>query len=59
MGEFNRAVDVGLGTGLPAERPLKDPADAGEDAIGTGKGLEDEDPSPGVDMVVTPLFIDV
>jgi hypothetical protein len=51
-GEDNRAVEVALGTGLPDNRPLCDP---GEDAIGTGRGREEGDPtSLGVDIV--PLF---
>jgi hypothetical protein len=48
-GEANRAVDVALGTGLPDERPLFEP---GEEAIGTGRGLEGEAPSLGVDIVL-------
>jgi hypothetical protein len=49
-GEANRAVEAALGTGLPEERPLLEP---GDDAIGTGRGREDEAPSLGVDMAVS------
>ena len=55
-GEFNRAVDAALGAGLPAERPRYDPVEAGEEAIGTGRGREDDVPFCGVDMVVSSLF---
>jgi hypothetical protein len=47
-GEANRAVDVALGTGLPDRRPRNDP---GEEDIGTGRGLEEDSPSLGVDIV--------
>jgi len=49
-GEASRAVEVALGTGLPDKRPLFEP---GEDAIGTGRGRDDDGdpPSRGVDMV--------
>jgi hypothetical protein len=47
-GEANRAIDAALGTGLPAVRPRNDP---GEEDIGTGRGLEEDSPFPGVDMV--------
>jgi hypothetical protein len=47
-GEANRAVDVARGTGLPVERPRNDP---GEDDIGTGRGLEDNSPLLGVDIL--------
>jgi len=46
-GEANRAVEAALGTGLPEERPLLEP---GDDAIGTGRGREDDGPSWGVDI---------
>lgn len=49
-GEANRAVDAALGTGLPAERPRNDP-DPGEEDIGTGRGLEEDSPFFGVDIV--------
>ena len=42
-GEANRAVEAALGSGLPVERPLFEPAEAGEDAIGTGRGREEVD----------------
>ena len=48
-GEANRAVEAALGTGLPAERPRKE---AGEEAIGTGRGLEEDSPFRGVDIVL-------
>lgn len=48
-GEANRAVDVALGTGLSDERPRFEP---GEEAIGTGRGQEEDSPSRGVDMVL-------
>jgi len=48
-GEANRAIDVALGTGLPAERPRFEP---GEEAIGTGRGLEEDTPSLGVDILL-------
>jgi hypothetical protein len=47
-GEANRAVDAALGIGLPAVRPRNDP---GEEDIGTGRGLEEDSPSLGVDIV--------
>jgi hypothetical protein len=47
-GEANRAIDAALGTGLPAVRPRNDP---GEEDIGTGRGLAEDSPFPGVDMV--------
>ena len=47
-GEANRAIEAALGTGLPAVRPRNDP---GEEDIGTGRGLEEDSPFPGVDMV--------
>jgi len=47
-GEANLAVDAARGTGLPAERPRKDP---GEEDIGTGRGLEEDSPFLGVDIV--------
>lgn len=43
-GEANLAVEVALGTGLPAERPLNEPGEDGDEAIGTGRGLEDDAP---------------
>ena len=49
-GEANRAVEAALGTGLPEVRPLLEP---GDDAIGTGRGREDEAPSRGVDMAAS------
>jgi hypothetical protein len=48
-GEANRAVDVALGIGLPTARPRFDP---GEEAIGTGRGLEEDSLSLGVDMML-------
>lgn len=47
-GEASRAVDAALGTGLPDRRPRNDP---GEEDIGTGRGLEDDSPFFGVDIV--------
>jgi hypothetical protein len=47
-GEANLAVDVALGTGLPAERPRNDP---GEEDIGTGRGLDEDSPSLEDDIV--------
>lgn len=41
-GEDNRAIEAALGTGLPDCRPRDDP---GEDAIGTGRGREEGDPT--------------
>lgn len=54
-GEANRAVDAALGIGLPATRPLVEPGEAGEDAIGTGRGCVEDEPSLGADMVAPPL----
>jgi hypothetical protein len=47
-GEANLAVEAALGTGLPLERPRKEP---GEEDIGTGRGLEEDSPFLGVDIV--------
>ena len=43
-GEANRAVDAALGIGLPADRPLFEPGEAGEDAIGTARGCVEDAP---------------
>lgn len=48
--EANRAVEAARGTGLPVERPLKEP-DGLPEVMGTGCGRDDE-PLPGEDMLV-------
>lgn len=50
-GEANRAVDAALGIGLPAKRPRIEPGEDGEEAIGTGRGCVEDEPSLGADMV--------